>query len=235
MQRKYDAVIFDLYGTLIDGPYGQESARVEMAKVLGVQPAEFEESWRRFRLQRDAGQLSTVETEIEAAMGGLGAEAKPHAIEAAKAIRYQSIRESLEPRPEAIELLKSLRTRGYKLGLLSNCSSEVPELWSETAFGTLFDATVFSASEQLVKPDKAIFTRAVDRLEVAPERCLYIGDGDSNELDAAAAIGMTPWLLLLSYEDPPRSAKHAESVERWRHRHLRSLAEVMDVVEGRLP
>ena len=192
MQRKYDAVMFDLYGTLIDGPYRQESARVEMAGVLGVQPAEFQEAWRQFRTQRDTGHLTTVEAEIEAAMGWLGVEAKAHMIEAAKAIRYRSIRESLEPRPGAIKLLKALRTKDYALGLLSNCSPEIPELWSETLFGTLFDAAVFSASEGLVKPEKEIFTRAVKRLGVTPERCLYVGDGESDELDGAARIGMTP-------------------------------------------
>ncbi len=119
--------------------------------------------------------------------------------------------------------------------MLSNCWSEVPELWSATPFGTLFDVAVFSAPEGLVKPDEAIFTRAVERLGVAPERCLYVGDGDSDELDGAADTGMTPWLLLLPHEDPPANERHAESVERWRHRHLRSLAEVLDVIDARLP
>ena len=67
-------------------------------------------------------------------MGWLGVKAKPHAIEGARAIRYRSIRERLEPRPGAVELLKALRDQGYLLGLLSNCSPEVPELWSETPF-----------------------------------------------------------------------------------------------------
>lgn len=134
MQRKYDAVIFDLYGTLIDLPYRQLSARVEMANILGVQPDEFIEAWQQFRQLRDTGQLATVDSAIEAAMGWLGVEAKPHAIEGARAIRYRSIRERLEPRPGAVELLKTLRDQGYLLGLLSNCSPEVPELWSETPF-----------------------------------------------------------------------------------------------------
>ncbi len=225
-------MIFDLYGTLIDGPYKQESARVEMANELGVEPSEFQEAWRQFRLQRDTGQLTTVEAEIEAALGWLGVEAEPSGIEAAKAIRYRSIRESLEPRPGAIKLLDALRTKGYALGLLSNCSPEVPELWNETPFSTLFDAAVFSASEALVKPDKVIFARAVERLGVMPERCMYIGDGDSDELDGAADSGMTPWLLLLPHEDPPWNERHAASVERWRHRHLQSLAQVLDVLEA---
>jgi len=232
MQHNYDAVIFDLYGTLVDGPLGQESARIDMANVLGVQPADFLAAWRKFRLERDTGQLSSVDAAIEAAMDLLGAEASPQSIEAAKSIRYRSIREALEPRAGAIRLLKTLKEKDYTLGLLSNCSPEVPELWSKTPFGTLFDATVFSASEGIVKPDRAIFRRVTERLGIPPNRCMYVGDGDNNELDGAADIGMTPWLLLLSHEDPPSNKPHAESIEKWRrHCHLRSFAEVLDVLE----
>ena len=126
MQRKYDAVTFDLYGTLIDLPYRQLSAQVEMANILGVEADEFIEAWQQFRQLRDTGQLATVDSVIEAAMGWLGVKAKPHAIEGARAIRYRSIRERLEPRPGAVELLKALRDQGYLLGLLSNCSARGP-------------------------------------------------------------------------------------------------------------
>ncbi len=64
MQSDYDAVVFDLYGTLIDSPYKQELARVEMAAELGVEPSEFQKPWRQFRLQRNAGRLATVEAEL---------------------------------------------------------------------------------------------------------------------------------------------------------------------------
>ena len=230
--RKYDAVVFDLFGTLVDGPYGQDSSRVAMANVLGVPASDFQKAWGQFRLQRDTGQLATVEKEIKAAMRWLGVEAKPDSIQAAKDIRYRSVRNSLEPRPGAIKLLEELRTSGYALGLISNCSSVVPELWSETPFNTLLDAAIFSASEGLVKPDTEIFSRAAARLGVPPELCVYVGDGESGELDGAAALGMTPWLLLLPHEDPPPVEGHAESVPRWRHRQLQSLGGVLDVLKA---
>jgi putative hydrolase of the HAD superfamily len=231
---KYEAVVFDLYGTLVDGPTSLEDARVDMASALGVPEAEFEEAWRLFRRQRDSGELGSVDAAIEAAMGRLGVKASSDSVRAAKATRYRSIREGLEPRPGAVSLLRQIRTKGYKLGLLSNCSCEVPELWSDTRFAGSFDATVFSASEGLLKPDKALYMRACGRLGVLPEKCLYVGDGGSDELDGASAVGMTPWLLLLPHEDPPSEQKHAASAERWRHRHLKSLTEILDVVDGRI-
>ena len=165
-----------------------------------------------------------------ATMDYLAVVVEPDAIRVARAIRYQSIRAQLAPRPGAINLLKTLAAQDYSLGLLSNCSIEIPELWSEPPFDSLFDTCVFSASEGLAKPDDEIFLLILSRLQIGAERCLYIGDGDNAELDAAARVGITPWLLRLPHEDPRRSKSHREGMARWRHRTLGSFSEVLNVL-----
>ena len=47
----------------------------------------------------------------------------------------------------------------------------------------------------MAKPEAALFHIALDRLGVAPERALHIGDGDSDS-EGAAAAG-------LAFEPPP--------------------------------
>ena len=42
-------------------------------------------------------------------------------------------------------LVKSLRGLRYKIGLITNCSAEVPLSWKNTEFSHLFDVTIFSA------------------------------------------------------------------------------------------
>ena len=200
-----------------------------MASTLGIEVDRFREAWGRFRLQRDKG-LLTVEESILATVDYLGVVVEPDVIRAAKAVRYQSVQAALVPRPGAISLLKSLKAQEYSLGLLSNCSIEIPELWSETPFASLFDTCVFSASEGLAKPDDEIFLRALSRLEVAPQRCLYVGDGASDELDGAARVGMTPWLLRLPHEDPGRDKSHLAAMAKWRHRSVGSFSEVLSVL-----
>lgn len=59
----------------------------------------------------------------------------------------------------------------------------------------LVDVEVFSSETGLRKPDPAIYLAAAERLGVAPERCLYCGDGAYGELSGAAAVGMTPYLI----------------------------------------
>jgi putative hydrolase of the HAD superfamily len=55
----------------------------------------------------------------------------------------------------------------------------------------LLDATVFSVEVGRCKPDPLIYLEACRRLRVAPQECLYVGDGGSRELTGAAAVGMT--------------------------------------------
>lgn len=53
-----------------------------------------------------------------------------------------------------------------------------------------FDAVCLSFDEGLQKPNPAIFKMCLEKLNVQAEYCLYIGDGGSNELEAAEMVGM---------------------------------------------
>lgn len=86
--------------------------------------------------------------------------------------------------------LRALKERGFVIGLISDCSSEVPAMWNESPFAALIDAPLFSATEGIKKPDTAIFLRVCERLQVKPSACLYVGDGGSDELVGATAAGM---------------------------------------------
>ncbi len=95
------------------------------------------------------------------------------------------------PRPDALATTSALRESGHRLGLISDCSSEVPTLWASSQFVPVFDAAVFSCSVGVRKPDPRIYRIACERLMVEPRECLYIGDGPSDELAGATAVGMT--------------------------------------------
>ena len=98
---------------------------------------------------------------------------------------------SLVPRPDAVPTLEALRRRGQKVGLITVCSQEVADIWDETPFAGLFDATVFSASVGLAKPDPQIYELACEQLGVEPADCLFVGDGANDELPGAERAGMT--------------------------------------------
>ncbi|MDO5573674.1 MAG: HAD-IA family hydrolase [bacterium] len=48
-----------------------------------------------------------------------------------------------------------------------------------------------SYEEGVQKPDVKIYFRCMEKLALQAEDCLYVGDGGSNELEAAEAVGMT--------------------------------------------
>ena len=53
---------------------------------------------------------------------------------------------SMVPRPEAAEVLSALKLKGYKIGLISDCSSETVALWENTGLKPFFEVTIFSCA-----------------------------------------------------------------------------------------
>ena len=58
--------------------------------------------------------------------------------------------------------------------------------------GSLFDVVVISQSEGLTKPDPLIFTRAVERIGVAPGEAMFVGDHPEIDVAGARAAGLVP-------------------------------------------
>lgn len=110
-------------------------------------------------------------------------------------LRLELTRRTLVPVDGADALLAELRARGLRLGLISNCSGDVCELWEESPFSDLFDAVVLSAEVALCKPDPRIYRVALERLGVDASEAIFVGDGHSDELAGAEAVGMRAVLL----------------------------------------
>lgn len=91
----------------------------------------------------------------------------------------------------ALPVLERLRAAGLSCGdLVSDCSSETPEMRFESPLATYFDAVSFSCITRHRKPAPEAHLAAVRALEVPPEECLHVGDGGSDELSGASALGM---------------------------------------------
>lgn len=226
----YNAVIFDLFGTLVNdfmASAGQVST--EMAAALALPYEQFMPVWNQTLEMRIIGDFETVEANIEYVLEAINAQARAEQIRNAVAIRMKYIREALEPKPDAINTLSQLNKYPHKVGLLSNCSIEIPILWPETAFADLFDCAIFSSRERLKKPDARIYHLACERLGVAPESCLYIADGENHELSAAAKVGLHPVLIRTSSEQS-LSGLHQEAKE-WQGATITRLPEVLQLVE----
>ena len=208
---KYRAVIFDLWQTLV--PWDVMAANQfydKMADAAGIEQERFREAWLSNRRSREIG---PIEDHLRELFTGLGAEPDLGEI---LAMRLDWTKRSLQPRPDALETLAELRRRGHRLGLITVCSEDVPNVWPETPFAGLFDATVFSCSEGVAKPDPRIYEIACERLGVEPSECLFVGDGANDELPGAERAGMTALQLRAPGEPltPDGEAWMGPSIER---------------------
>ncbi len=223
----FQAVIFDLFGTLVENFSVSEYQEVlgAMAAVLGVSAGAFAWTWMGTFAERTTRGSKRTEEDIELMCRQLGVQVGNQEVATVAQMRRDFTRRQMVPRDGALETLTELRAKGLKLGLISDCTIEVPQLWPETALAPLFDVAVFSCIECIKKPDPTIYHRACVRLDVEPAHCLYVGDGSSQELTGAARAGLHPLWLALPGEDDPDV--HRVDAEQWTGPSVAALAEVL--------
>jgi putative hydrolase of the HAD superfamily len=228
---KHHAVIFDLFGTLVEVFSFRKYERVlwQMAEQLGAPREEFATGWVETLSMRATGAFATIDANIEHICWSLGVQAEPAALAEAVRMRWEFSRRSLTPRPDAVDTLKRIRATRRKVGLISDCSADVPELWPDTPFEALVDSPIFSCVAGLKKPDPRIYALACKRLRVKPQRCLYVGDGSSNELTGAADAGMCPVLIRVPGEDSDDA--YRPDADQWQGPVISALSEVVALLE----
>ena len=226
------AIIFDLFGTLVDSysVQGYNRLLTDMASALELPGEDFSKLWTKLwrdtTYERGTGIFKTTEESIRYICNKLKVFVSNENIRKCEQIRLETTRKGLTPKNGAVDILKRLRGLGYKIGLITNCSAEVPRLWKNTEFLHLFDVTIFSASVGMKKPDPKIYNLACEQLGVEPNESLYFGDGDSNELAGASQLGMDAVMIRDPNEiDPYRLVK----VE-WDGRKIENFTEIMDLI-----
>jgi putative hydrolase of the HAD superfamily len=100
--------------------------------------------------------------------------------------------------PEAAPLLRALRERGIRTGLLSN--SHWPREWHERVFARdgvldLLDVRVYTSELRHTKPHAEAFRAVLGPLGVEPEAAVMVGDRPIDDISGARAIGMRTVLL----------------------------------------
>ena len=94
-----------------------------------------------------------------------------------------------------LEAVLSLRSRGYKVCLLSNTNPFMMQ-WANKDFdgeghplGYYFDAMYLSYECKMMKPHREIFELMLERQHALPEETLFVDDGPRN-VEAAKALGI---------------------------------------------
>jgi putative hydrolase of the HAD superfamily len=150
------------------------------------------EYWER--VQSEGGMVSATLDELLA----LAFERTGVAIEAA--VRERALEAHLEAwtphtltDPDAAPLLRGLRERGIRTGLLSN--THWPRHWHERILARdgvldLIDVRVYTSELRHTKPHAEAFRAVLGPLGVRPEDAVMVGDRPYDDISGAKALGM---------------------------------------------
>lgn len=102
------------------------------------------------------------------------------------------------PATSAIELLESLRTRGIRLGIVTNGRAATQNAKIDALkMRSRVDSVVISETVGFAKPDPRIFECALNALGVEAAETLFVGDNPERDIGGPAKMGMrTVWLQL---------------------------------------
>ncbi len=191
------AVVFDFYGTLTPVSPSEAWAAngAQLAAVIGVPVDDLMRAFDESFPERISGALGDVRETMQAICHRLGVQLSDERLDEAARTR-RAVQESMFAlRPEALPVTGALRDRGLRIGLVSDCTSELPDAWPRLPLAAQIDAPVFSCVERTRKPDPRLFRTVAERLSAEPAACVYVGDGGGRELTGASGIGMRAVLL----------------------------------------
>ena len=209
------AVIFDWGGTLtpwhqIDhGDLWRQACTPHFPgdQVAGIAAAICAAEQGLWQVSRDSGQSATLDHVF--------AQAGVAATDGLLASYYAQWDPHTYTDPEVAPLLRYLRERGIRIGVLSNT------MWPRTAHERVFqrdevlgliDGSVYSSEIPWVKPHAEAFRAAMAAIGMTdPGECVYVGDRPYDDEHGAKSVGMRA-VLVPNSDVPPFEAAVPDAV-----------------------
>ncbi|MCD1296291.1 HAD family hydrolase [Methanocella sp. CWC-04] len=94
----------------------------------------------------------------------------------------------------AEDLLRTLKSKGYRIGLISN-TGRTPGitmriLLDRMGLSRYFDSMTFSNEVGYIKPNKKIFEMSLANFGISPQECVHVGDSMLLDVYGAKSCGM---------------------------------------------
>lgn len=198
MAPRFELVVFDWDGTLLDSPAAIVASIEAACRDLGLEPPPPARARHIIGLGlHDA--LSCALPELDPRDYGRLAERYR--------LHYLARDQELELFPGAFDLVRELHGQGRQLGVATGKSrSGLARALASSGLESYFHATR-CADECFSKPHPAMLLEILDQLSVAPERALMIGD-TTHDLQMARRAGVAA--LAVGFGAHPRAALLAE-------------------------
>jgi len=229
-----DAVIFDLYETLVTEFDPEWRPGPSVAERLGLEEEAFADAWDRIRGRRESGLAADFPSALREISERLGHTPSEAVIQQLYQERLVSkARPFRQVEDEILQMVRALKRNGRKIGLISNAACEEVAAWGSCALAPCLDEAIFSYRVGLMKPDERVYRLACENLGVLPKSAVFIGDGASGELLGAAEAGLRPyWATWFLDRWPVWKMSPGSREEAGRYQQLKSPGEVISIVVG---
>lgn len=216
----FEAIIFDFDGTLVDFVdsdtkslkhlHSQIETTVSFKDFFGTAVDEIM-NFHQLVDQGDIDPLLMHRFRLERTFGVHGIQWNDSAID----IYKDELFRTCVPFDGIAEVLSRLKER-FKLGLLTNAydAPEQRKRISSSGLHDYFDEILISGEIGVYKPDPNVFFSILNRLNVVPEKAIYIGDSIKHDVGGANSAGMKS--VLFSKKSKKISSEadyHAHGVE----------------------
>ncbi len=189
------ACVFDAYGTLFD----VASPVQRLGPKLGAKGPELIALWRRRQLEyswlrslmnRYCDFWQITQESLDYALAAL-----EYPADAALRQELLDTFLTLDAFPDAVRTLRLLRENGFRTAILSNGTPQMLHAAGEAAGVTpLVDLVLSVEATGCYKPDPSVYRHAVQRLDVPPERILFVS-ANGWDVAGASAYGLrTVWV-----------------------------------------
>ena len=188
--RRFDAMTFDCYGTLIDWETGIEHGLRAFLEPRDVRPAgdELLETFARSEAAAEAGPylryrdvLARCAWEVGSAYGAEPTDAEIGAF-AGSVGDWPAF-------PDSAEALARLHER-FRLGVITNCDDDLFAS-SNARLGVTFDWVITAQQAGAYKPSHRGFEMAFRRMDVPRERILHVAQSLFHDHVPAKELGLT--------------------------------------------
>ncbi len=235
MECQIKVLFFDLFFTLIVPRYHKGRNEYDI-------PGMTQEEWEKYAedpvlyTERASGKLKNPKKIIERITDRIKVNSGIVLSVADRAdilhLRTERMKKALlEAESEILDTLQILKNKQLKLCLISNADVIDMAYWSESALSQIFDTAVFSCDAGYLKPDPEIYREALQRMQVNPEQCMFIGDGGSDELKGAKEAGI---ITVLAGYYMKRDEERLTSLKKWADYYVTDIKELLSVIQSLL-
>lgn len=183
MNDTIDTVIFDVGGVLL--PNYNDYIKKDISRTLGIDLVDVDSAWNKL-IPEYLGKGKISETEFWTEFRSLTKCLKEVETEG---LLTREMENRYAPFASVSDIVKSLSTDGYKLGIISDIIKPHVECHAKHGLFDNFLAKVFSCEVELRKPDPKIFQIALQQLNSMPENTIFIDD-DPDIIRAVEKLGI---------------------------------------------